>query len=367
MFGKIITLPYLLILILFSCSIDSSDISYVTENINFYNPSAHIKIAGTLTYPKGEGPFPTVILVPGSGNSSRDGSDNKLHRPLFEIADFLTRNGLAVLRCDKRGVGESEGVLDFNTTIEDLASDVKASINFLNDIPIADKTQLGLIGHSKGGLVAAKVAENHPSISFVVLLASPGVKQGEIVHQQLSDIPELFGISKQTIHRFQLIIDSTMIVLSSSADSEVQSKKLAEMYERQINRITDDEIEAMSKTGYVFQRDAQLYSQMLMMPFWHEFYTLDPKSIYTQLQCPVLSVAGENDLQVRPAPNQEAIELALKAGNNEDYTLLTVKGMNHLFQKSKSGSPDEYIRTQDTMSKSVLVLINNWISKHCNK
>jgi dienelactone hydrolase len=369
MLKEIKILLNILILTLFSCNLNTSDKSsnsdesYITEDISFYNQSSHIRIAGTLTYPKDKGPFPTVVLIQGSGNTNRDGTDNEIHRPLFEIADYLTRHGMAVLRCDKRGVGESEGVLDFNTTLEDLASDVKASIYFLNNNPITDINNLGLIGHSKGGLVAAKVAEDLPStISFIVLLASPGIKHGEIVIQQLEDIPKAFGISNKTIKKFKLIIDSTMIILSSHTDVKNQSEKLEEMYERGIRMVTEDEIETMSKTGYAFQRNAQMYSQMVMLPFWYEFYTLDPGSIYMHLKCPVLSIIGENDLQVKPGPNQEAIKLALEAGNNENYILITPKRMNHLFQKSKSGSPDEYYyKTKETMSKSVLNIVNNWL------
>ncbi len=367
MFEQLKIVIITLVLALFSCSIKSSDTTYITENINFYNKTANIKIAGTLTYPKGKGPFPTVVLIPGSGTANRDGSDNTIHRPLFEIARYLSTNGMAVLRCDKRGVGESEGVLDFNTTLADLASDIKASIDFLNNNPIADKKHLGLIGHSYGGVVAAKVAEGLPSVSFVVLMASPGIKQGEIVSQQLSDIPKTFGVDESTIEKFQVIIDSTMILLSSKENSEIQSEKIEEMYKRQIRQITDAEIEAMSSTGYVFQRDAQLYARLIKMPFWHEFYTLDPGTIYKHLKYPVLSVIGENDLQVRPGPNQEAIEMALKAGKNKNYTIKTLKGMNHLFQKSKSGSPLEYNKTGETMSKSFLDKLYNWILSQPDK
>jgi hypothetical protein len=157
-----------------------------------------------------------------------------------------------------------------------------------------------------------------------------------------------------------------MIILSTTVNSDIQSEKVEGMYERQISHVTDDEIESMARVGYVFQRDAHLYCSIVMMPFWYEFYTLDPGSIYMKLKCPVLSIIGENDLQVRPGPNQEAIKLALEAGNNENYTLITLKGMNHLFQKSKSGSPDEYAKTIETMSKSVLDRMNNWISKQLN-
>lgn len=367
---RIKTLLCISVLIIHSCNPISSDKSfdhgesYHIENVTFFNDSAHIKIAGTLTYPKDKGPFPAVVLIPGSGNANRNGSDNEMHRPLFEIADYLTKHGMAVLRCDKRGVGESEGVLNFNTTLEDLASDVKASIYFLHNNPITAINKLGLIGYSKGGLVAAKVAADLPAtISYVVLLASPGIKQGEITSQQLEDIPGAYGMSSTTIKKFKLIIDSTMIIMSSHADVKSLSEELEAMYERRISQVTDDEIDTMSKAGYVFQRDPQMYTQMVMLPFWREFYTLDPASQYMQLKCPVLSIIGEKDLQVKPGPNQEAIKRALQAGNNENYTLITPKRMNHLFQKSKSGSPDEYNKTKETMSISVLDRLNNWLSE----
>lgn len=366
------TLVYILLTALFSCSSNSSDRSasksesYNIENIVFRNEQANIRIAGTLTYPEDEGPFPAVVLIPGSGNTTRDGSDNPIHRPLFEIADYLSKHGFAVLRCDKRGAGESGGVLDFNTTLADLAGDVKASIEFLRNKPITDTNKLGLIGHSNGGLVAGQVAADIPAVSFVVLLASPGIKNGDIIWQQLSDIPGAFGINGVTINKFQIIIDSTMIILASGENEKIKTGMVEEMYQRRLNRITDDEIESMRKTGYVFQRNAQMYSGMVMTPFWYEFYTLDPKTIFTQVNCPVLSIIGENDLQVRPEPNQAAIKIALESGNNYNYTLVIPEGMNHLFQMSDSGSPGEYYKTKDTMSESVLDTIINWILKQVN-
>ena len=372
MLKRLRNLVYILVIALFSCSSDSSDRStskdksYNIENIVFYNEQANIRIAGTLTYPEDEGPFPAVVLIPGSGNTTRDGSDNQVHRPLFEIADYLSKHGFAVLRCDKRGAGESEGVLDFNTTIADLAGDVKASIDFLCNKPITDTNKLGLIGHSKGGLVAAKVAADMPALSFVVLMACPGIKHGDILRQQLSDIPGAFGINDKTIKEFQIIIDSTMIILTSGENDEITAEMVEEMYRKRMDQITDNEIESMSKTGYIFQRDAQMYSSMVMTPFWYEFYTLDPKTIFNQVNCPVLSITGENDMQVRPEPNQAAIKIALESGNNYNYALIIPEGMNHLFQMSDSGSPGEYYKTKDTMSESVLDTINNWILKQVN-
>jgi hypothetical protein len=102
---------------------------YTTEDVTFKNEKFNIDLAGTLTVPSGKGPFPAVILITGSGAQNRN-EELMGHKPFMVIADFLARNGIAVLRYDDRGVGKSQGNY-VTSTSADLATDAEAAFNFL--------------------------------------------------------------------------------------------------------------------------------------------------------------------------------------------------------------------------------------------
>src|SRR5690606_19372254 len=153
---------------------------YYAENITFKNEKAAITLSGTLTLPNQTGNFPAVVLISGSGPQNRN-SEILGHKPFLIWADYLTRNGIAVLRFDERGVGESEG--NFTTaTSNDFATDVQSAVEFLKTRKEINKKQIGLIGHSEGGIVAPMVAALNPKdINFIVLLAGTGVQGDELL------------------------------------------------------------------------------------------------------------------------------------------------------------------------------------------
>ena len=326
----------------FSCNSHNTtpfkgDQTYITENVTFYNKSDSIKIKGTLTFPKSRGPFASTILVPGSGRTNRNGTEDNNLKPLYEIADFLTKNGMAVLRCDKRGVGDSEGTFDVNTTTDDLVSDIVSSIDYLSQRPEIDKSKIGLIGHSYGGIIAANASIERPQISFIVMMGSPGVKNGEILFQQIRDISMSFGINDTTIYKFQDIIKETSEILNSNESPENKRMHIELMYRDKMLRISEAERNTLKHFGYDFSVDASSYSKVVYVPFFYEFYTFDPQKALKKVKCPILSIVGEEDLQVNPEINQQAIENALIAGGNKYYSIQIPKGYNHLFQKTTTG------------------------------
>ena len=335
---------------------------YITENVSFYNKSDNIKIRGTFTFPKSGGPFPSVILVPGSGRTNRNGTEDNNLKPLYEIADFLTKNSMAVLRCDKRGVGESEGTFDLNTTIDNLVSDIVSSIDYLNERPEIDKSRIGLIGHSYGGIIAAKASLERPKIIFVVMLSSPGIKNGEILFQQIRDISKSFGINDTTINKFQDIIKNTAEILNSNKSLDDKRLQIELMYRNKMLKISEAEKSTLKHFGYDFTADASSYSKIADVPYFYEFYTFDPQTVLKKVNCPILSIVGGKDLQVNPKINQQAIENALIAGGNRNYSIQIPEGYNHLFQKTKTGNPAEYETQKETISLEILNNIFTWIS-----
>ena len=154
---------------------------YNEKEVSFENKNANIKLVGTLTSPR-SGKSPAVILITGSGPQDRDETIMD-HKPFAVIADHLSRKGIAVLRYDERGVGDSSG--DFSTaTSADLATDVEAAIDFLKSQPEIDAAKILLAGHSEGGLLAPMIASRRDDLAGIVLLAPPGVNGAKLVMNQ---------------------------------------------------------------------------------------------------------------------------------------------------------------------------------------
>ncbi|KQQ86525.1 S9 family peptidase [Massilia sp. Leaf139] len=149
----------------------SAPFPYRVHEVAFANASA--RLAGTLTVPTTPGPHPAIVLIPGSGEVDRDGALFG-HQPYRVLADDLTRRGFAVLRSDKRGLGQSSGNFNNATTL-DFADDIRTAVSFLRSRQEIDAGRIGLVGHSEGALIGTLVAGKDPSIAFLVLMAGNGV------------------------------------------------------------------------------------------------------------------------------------------------------------------------------------------------
>jgi len=149
-------------------------------------------LAGTLSLPKGNGPFPAAILISGSGPSDRDESFMG-HKPFAVIADYLTRHGIAVLRYDDRGVAKSSGDHHLATSL-DFSSDANAAFAYLANHKNIDANAIGMIGHSEGGLIAPLAFDTNKALAFIVLLAGPGINTIDLMLAQQKSIATLQGI-----------------------------------------------------------------------------------------------------------------------------------------------------------------------------
>src|SRR5665647_820336 len=150
-----------------------------SEEVTFENTKDKITLAGTLTLPKKEGKFPVVVLITGSGPQNRD-EELMGHKPFLVLSDYLTRNGIAVLRYDDRGTFASTG--DFKkATTNDFATDVESAVRYLKTRKEIDQKHIGLIGHSEGGIIAPIVAVNCKDVSFIVLMAGTAIPGSELL------------------------------------------------------------------------------------------------------------------------------------------------------------------------------------------
>jgi hypothetical protein len=322
---------------------------YNEEEVIYENKDAGIKLAGTLTFPKNGENFPAVILITGSGAQDRDETIFE-HKPFLVISDFLTRNGLAVLRVDDRGVGGSEGKTS-KATSEDFAGDMLAGIDFLKTRKEIDQTKIGLIGHSEGGLIAPMVATKTKDIAFVVLLAGPGIVGEKILYEQGKLINKTAGLTDEQVQQNQKMQQAIFNIVLTEADSA-----------KRIDRLQ----RTMTNGMYFMMPDDQkiaVDNQIKTVDnVWFKFFLkYDPYPALVKLKCKVLALNGEKDLQVPPKENLAAIEKALSEGGNKNFKTIEIPGVNHLFQTCETGAIAEYAQIEETISPNVLDILLDWI------
>jgi len=324
---------------------------YLEEDVAYSNPKATgVTLAGTLTMPKGPGPFPAAILISGSGAHDRDEALLG-HRPFLVISDYLTRHGIAVLRYDKRGVGKSTG--EYATaTSDDFASDTEASITYLKTRKEINPWHIGLIGHSEGGLIAPLVASRDSSAAWIVLLGGPGLRGDQILFLQEALIAKAEGASDEAIKQnHDLNAKLFFIVENEQNPANLTADLQAVMNADPMG----SQMPAPSRSAAIKQ---------ISTPWMREFLTYDPVPALEKTKCPVLAMDGEHDLQVPAEEDLAAIKKALEAGGNKDFETIEIPGVNHLFQHSATGSPAEYQKIDETFAPEALDIMTKWIQKH---
>lgn len=333
---------------------------YREEEVTYENPKQKVKIAGTLTLPEGPGPFPAVLLVSGSGAQNRDEALMG-HKPFWVLADHLTRQGIAVLRVDDRGIGGSTGSL-FAADLDDNTSDALAGVKFLRSRQEIAAKEIGLIGHSEGALVAPMAATRSSDVAFVVLLAGPSVRLEELLREQSAAIERARGASESLIEANAKVSKRLTDILASEAVDSTAQRRL----EAEIARATP-ELQAVQRTAadstIVRTWEAQAKGQLpvLTSRWFRHLLQHDPAPVLKKIRVPVLALFGGKDLQVPPAQNAPVMEKALQAGNNQDFAVEVLPGLNHLFQHAETGLVDEYARIEETMAPEVLERIARWI------
>jgi hypothetical protein len=318
---------------------------YREEELTYANKAApDVTLAATLTIPEGKGPFPAVLLITGSGPQDRDEALMG-HKPFLVLADYLTRHGIAVLRADDRGTAKSTGNFATATTL-DFAADAEAGIAYLKTRPEVNPKKIGLIGHSEGGVIAPMVAARNADVAFIVMMAGTGVPGDQIIAEQTRLIAEANGAApdaaaKAGAQQMELL----MMVKQGSNDAELEKK----LKEKLAGRLPEAQVGAAIK--------------QLTSPWIRFFITYDPAVTLRKVTCPVLVLNGEKDLQVPPKQNLPVIRAALQAGGNKHFEIDELAGLNHLFQKAKTGSPMEYAQIEETMSPVALEKMADWIGK----
>jgi hypothetical protein len=328
---------------------------YKEEEVTVLNKSANITLAGTFTYPDKGDKFPTVVLITGSGPQDRDEALLG-HKPFLVLSDYLTRHGIAVLRCDDRGIGKSTGNFSSATTL-DFATDALACVEYLKTRKEVDKKHIGLIGHSEGGIIAPIVANQSKDISFIVMMAGPGISGEKILELQSKLIAKAEGESDEDINKMMQFNIKLYNIAMQEKDSSKATEKIHKVIDEIYNKMSD------SVKNFPENSKERLYAQTksLLSPWFKFFLSYEPTESLSKIKIPVLAINGEHDLQVPPKENLAAIESALKKAGNKNYKVMEIPKLNHLFQTSQTGSPTEYSKIEETIAPIALSTISDWI------
>lgn len=338
-------------------------VPYVVEDVTFDNDNGNVTLAGTLTLPPTDGPHPVVVLVTGSGPQDRDETLAGVPiKPFRLIADALTRAGVAVLRYDDRGVAQSTGDFAAATTA-DFASDAEAAIAYLLTRDDIDPDQIGLLGHSEGGLVAAMLGASNADLDFIISMAGPGVSGLDVLLLQNELILEAAGATEEEVSA-QVNFLSEFVALMDEGDMDA-------VYDL-VYAYNLETLEALPEEDRAQIGDLEAYAETATQQFlanygsaWFgSFLSYDPAPDWAQTVVPVLAIFGGKDLQVDAEQNAPALEAALVEAGNEDYEIVVLPDANHLFQSAETGSPTEYSELADEFTPDFLPTILEWLETH---
>ncbi len=332
---------------------------YQAEEVTFENKLDSVTLGGTLTIPKSPGRHPAVILVSGSGPQDRD-ETLMGHKPFLVLADYLSRRGIAVLRYDDRGTAASTGEFE-NATTEDFARDASAAVDFLKEHAQINPKEIGMAGHSEGGLIAPMVVGMRDDVSFVVLLAATGVDGATISLSQSEAMLRAAGTDEGEIEIALAVSRAVLAVAEKASDGEDLTKDLELAARDVIQTIPESDREEAAKNilGQIPHLNRKLQGK------WSRFFhAYDPRPALSNIKCPVLAIIGSKDVQVLPDLNMPEIKKALIQGGNEDFEIVEIDGLNHMFQKCETGAMAEYVSIQETFNPVALAKIGDWISSH---
>lgn len=330
---------------------------YQEEEVTFENKSAGVRLAGTLTKPSAGNSFPVVILISGSGPQDRN-ETLMGHKPFLVIADYFTRQGIAVLRFDDRGVGGSTGNFGQSTS-EDFAGDVLAAVEYLKTRQDVNLKKIGLAGHSEGGLIAPMVALKTSDVAFIVLMAGPGVSGADILASQSLRIYQSMGAAEEELKIIKQWDREIYTTIMNEQDKAIIKKQIEELTEKEFKDVPEERKRLLGITAVL---DNSMLSY-LTSPWMRFFLRYNPQTTLEKIKIPVLAINGSKDVQVLADINLKEIQHALKAAGNKHYEVKEFEGLNHLFQKAGTGMVNEYGEIQETISPDVLAYMSNWIKK----
>ncbi|MEY3049783.1 MAG: hypothetical protein RL365_1821 [Bacteroidota bacterium] len=335
-------------------------VPYSQDEVTIYNPIGDFNLSGTMTHPEHTKPvkIACVILITGSGPQDRN-EEILGHRPFLVLADRLTLSGYGVLRMDDRGTGKSEGVFN-GATSKDFVTDIESAIAFVKTLTYIDTQKIILMGHSEGGMIANMVASKHPEVYGVISLAGPGVLGSILLREQQLLISKAMGTSEKGLKQIESFCDSFYPLLT--VDSMHLVKQKAESFLTQfakgIKRKPLRESGVKDRSTWV-----KMNSDAYINPWMIYFLNYNPMADLKQLDCHYLALNGTTDLQVPSKMNLEAIATYCNPSAGKIKEIKALDGLNHMFQPSATGNPNEYGSNEITFDSTAIQEILTFLDK----
>lgn len=337
--------------------IDTIEKTFNTEEVTFYNDGN--TFAGTITYPKGEGKYPAVVLITGSGGQNRD--EEIYGFKIFKIiAEHLTNKDIAVLRYDDRGIGGSKGKTVNESTTMDFAGDVVSAVELLKTKEYVNPNAIGLLGHSEGGIVAPIVA-GKTNVAFMILMAGTGVKGIDVVKEQSKLIMKADNTPEEDITGYIVMINLIYETLVQKGNIKELEEQLGKNISDSYDKMSDEEKKTIKDKDEYIKKTIKDAVTLFSSNWMKYFLNYDPSYALEKTTIPVLMLFGGKDLQVIVGQNQKPMEDALKKAGNSNYTTRIYPDANHLFQEAGTGSPSEYPQLPKQFVPGFLDDITEWI------
>lgn len=330
---------------------------YDQEDVIFHNSSANVTLAGTLSLPQSTGPFPVVILLHGSAPLDRDAFMFG-HKLFLVWADHLTKQGIAVLRFDKRSAGQSTG--DYHSSsLEDFANDALAGIEYLKTRKEINHKQIGLIGHSEGGLTALLTNIKSKDVAYLVLMATPCVTWEELILEQEESLMRVDNVSEEFIAQSLEFRKQVFAILKNEKNRELAEPKLREIYAKYFDQLMPTERQIAETYYGPLEFQVHFFNSA-----WFRYnFAYEPVDMLMNLEAPILALNGELDFIVSSKQNLSKIAQTLATAQHKDYTIMEIPQLNHAFQTCKTGSVTECAKIEETTAPLVLDRLSDWILK----
>jgi pimeloyl-ACP methyl ester carboxylesterase len=329
---------------------------HVIREARIEHPAGHA-LAATLTLPvEGEEPYPAVVLVSGTGAQNRD--YRMFGHSMFEaLALQLADEGIAAIRFDDRGVGESTGQFQTATT-GDHASDAAAAFNWLKSLENVDAARIGFIGHDEGSVAGAMAAAEVEDAAFLVMLGGRGIVGYEYDLAQLPAEVERAGVPEGELRdRYIATARDLLEAVIAGADDATLMPLAIESSEAQIAVMQALGVEAGQSADQMARAKLRRLKQPAALSFLHH----DPAPAMRAVECPVLAIWGGLDRVAAPSLNQAPIEAALRESGGA-ITVRIYEGLNHMIQPGAGDTPDDYRVSPVAIDESVVKDIADWIN-----
>ncbi|GAC1623107.1 MAG: hypothetical protein NVS9B10_07810 [Nevskia sp.] len=323
---------------------------FALQEVRFSGGAEGVMLAGTITRPlhvKKGARLPAVVLIHGTGRADRDETIAN-HKPFRTLAEALTAAGYAVLRYDKRGVGESGGSIE-TITMRDLTRDAEAAFDYLRSRPDVDPKRVGLLGHSEGGMIAPLIAVHRAEVAWLVLLGAPTIPGRDIVLYQNAQGVRDRGRSEDEA---QQAVESARTLFEIVMRDEPEAQRDIELAAA---------LEAERVARNLPPKFVEDQKRSLLLPHFGALLAYDPLPVLKAVHQPVLMLYGERDHQVPPALNEAPAREALK--HNELASVRVLPELNHLFFEAKTGAVSEYASITGGMAPQALSSITDWLQQ----